>query len=259
MFCNTSEVRSQRITWMKEDNVITHHNFSFYPNKYTGQEEKYGSTLTILNTTDLDFNVTYTCLSDVYSYDAVLWGNSSTIIYLPQYTDMRWTIIGKNVSVRLYIDNCFPVPKCRIMFQEDKLITHQQDNFRLKDWFYNGVIVITSHSVRELCGGNLTIVCMYGDSYYDSLRATVLQDCNVTDYADDGFGFQYGWTVMGILIPFISLISIGCLFSVYRIEKKMKTMRAIGSPRESQPLDVEQHEICSKTKNDLLQAYKEGV
>ncbi|CAC5408106.1 CSMD [Mytilus coruscus] len=105
---------------------------------------------------------------------------------------------------------------------------------------------------KRTCGGNLTILCMYGDSYSDSIKTIVLQDCNVTEYAGNGLGFVNAWTVMGILTPFISFISIGCFFLVYQNTKNMKTPG--GSPAESQPFDVEQHEIHSQTKNDMLQA-----
>lgn len=80
LFCNTSAVGSQKTTWMKQSNVIFHHGLSFQPDKYSGKEESDGSSLIIMNATISDFNTSYTCLSDVYSYESVLEINNSNFI-----------------------------------------------------------------------------------------------------------------------------------------------------------------------------------
>lgn len=71
LFCNTSAIGTRKTTWMKQSDVILHQGLSFYPEKYTGNDVTDGSTLTILNVTFADVNVSYTCLSEVFSHDKV--------------------------------------------------------------------------------------------------------------------------------------------------------------------------------------------
>lgn len=80
LFCNTSAVGSQKTTWMKESDVILHQGLSFQQDKYSGKEENDGSSLIIINATLSDFNTSYTCLSDVCSYESVLKINSTNFI-----------------------------------------------------------------------------------------------------------------------------------------------------------------------------------
>lgn len=80
LFCNTSAVGTHKTTWMRESDVILHQGLSFYPDKYTEKEVTDGSNLIIVNSTMPDFNTSYTCLSDVHSYDNVLLINTTNFI-----------------------------------------------------------------------------------------------------------------------------------------------------------------------------------
>ncbi|CAC5399849.1 unnamed protein product [Mytilus coruscus] len=177
LFCNTSAVGLQKATWMKQSDVILHNGFSFTPDKYIGKDINDGSFLTIMNTTESDFNSSYTCLSDVHSYEDVLMANSSNFICMPQNTNITWTIIGRNVSVQLKLERFFPVPKCRTMFGGYMLKMTQQESVHLQNGFYHGTLNITSKSAHDLCGGNLTVVCLFGSVYPDTIETKILQNC----------------------------------------------------------------------------------
>lgn len=72
LFCNTTSVNDTKVTWMKESDVIVHHGFVFYSSKYSEYSTLNGSFLTIIHTDINDINVSYTCISDVFSYNAKL-------------------------------------------------------------------------------------------------------------------------------------------------------------------------------------------
>ncbi|CAC5381532.1 unnamed protein product [Mytilus coruscus] len=227
LFCNTSAVGLKKTTWMKQSDVILHQGLSFYPDKYTGNEVTDGSSLIIMNATELDFNTSYTCLSDVYSYEADLMINSSNFICLPQNRDISWNIIDKNIFVQLHLERFFPMPKCKTMFDDAILSTNQEELSHLQGPFFNGTINITSRSDADLCGGNLTVVCMFGGSYYEDIETKYLQDCNDTvsflqesDSSVYVFGFE--GAVIGVCIPCVSLC-FGCvLFHCKKREKAAK-------------------------------------
>ncbi|CAC5415754.1 unnamed protein product [Mytilus coruscus] len=189
-FCNTSAVGLQKTTWIKQSDVILHQSLSFYSDKYTGKEVNDGSSLTIKNISESDLNTTYTCLSDVYSYEAVVMINSSNFICLPQSIDITWNISGRNIIVQLNIERFFPVPKCRTMFNDDILNTNQQELNYLQGEFFHGNINITSKSAADLCGGNLTVVCMFGGSYNDAIETKILQDCNASHEEVQSLNFK---------------------------------------------------------------------
>ncbi|VDI57466.1 Hypothetical predicted protein [Mytilus galloprovincialis] len=145
LFCNTSAVGLQKSTWMKQSDVILHQGFSYYPDKYTGNEVTDGSSLIIMNATESDFNTSYTCLSDVYSHEKVL--------------------------------------------VDDVLITHQQESVYKENQYFHGTINITSHSNVDICGGNLTVVCMFGASHYNVI---LLRNCE--DTLEEGMPLDDGQT-----------------------------------------------------------------
>ncbi|CAC5373455.1 unnamed protein product [Mytilus coruscus] len=189
LFCNTSALGLQKATWMKQSDVIFHQGLSFYPDKYSGEEVYDGSYLIIMNATESDFNTSYTCLSDVHSYEEVLVINSSSFVCLPQNTNSSWTITGRNISVHLNLDRFFPVPNCTTKLNDDILITNQQESVYQENWFYHGTINITSHSTVDICGGNLTVVCMFGCSNSDVIATEFLQDCSVNGTSEYWFRF----------------------------------------------------------------------
>ncbi|CAG2231235.1 unnamed protein product [Mytilus edulis] len=189
LFCNTSAVGSQKATWMKQSNVILHHGLSFQTDKYSGKDVNDGSSLIIMNATESDFNTSYTCLADIFSYESVLEINSSNFICLPQSTNNSWTIIGRYILVQLNLVRFFPVPNCQTLFNADKLIKNQQEIVHLQNRFYYGTINITSQSVTDLCGGNLTVVCLFGGLYSEAIETITLQNCDHgSEFLEHGFG-----------------------------------------------------------------------
>lgn len=212
LFCNTSNVGLQKTTWIKQSDVIVHFGFSFYPDKYTAKKITDGSTLTIMNATVTDFNTSYTCLSDEYSYEAVL--NSSNIIYLPQRTVITGTVIERNVFIQMNLDRCFPVPECITMFHDDILITEQQESSYLENGFFYITINMTSQSPAELCGDDLTVVCTFRGSYSQKFSTHFLQDCKGSEHFEYRFGFI--GTIVGVFAPVIILCGIYCSIFLYK-------------------------------------------
>ncbi|XP_052097966.1 uncharacterized protein LOC127732827 [Mytilus californianus] len=213
LFCNTSAVGSQKTTWMKVSNVILHHGLSFQPDKYSGKEENDGSSLIIMNVTKSDFNTSYTCLSDVYSFESVLEINSSIFICLPQSTNNSLMIIGRDIMVHLNLNRFFPVPKCQTMFNGDMLITNQQESVHMTNRFYHGTINITSQSAADLCGGNLTVMCLFGSLYSEAIETITLQNCNHgSKFPEHSFG-------VGTTISVCMLCVIFCVLMIYILVK----------------------------------------
>ncbi|XP_052097982.1 uncharacterized protein LOC127732844 [Mytilus californianus] len=197
LFCNTSAVGTQKTTWMKQSDVILHQGLSFYPDKYTGQDVTDGSTLTIMNTTVTDFNISYTCLSDVHSYDNVLIINTTHFITIPQYTDIVWTVLDQKILVQINLKSVFPVPNCSVHINDIILLTIQQQSFHIQDLFYYGTLNITSRTQEKMCERNLTVVCDFGCSYTDVIATKVLQNCNVTNQMSNIHDFEHVWIIIG--------------------------------------------------------------
>ncbi|XP_071127298.1 uncharacterized protein [Mytilus edulis] len=223
LFCNTSAEGLQKATWMKQSDVILHQGLSFYTDKYTGIEVKDGSSLIIMNATTSDFDMSYTCLADVYSYEEVLVINSSSFVCLPRNTNSSWTIAGRNISVHLNLDRFFPVPNCTTNYEDDVLITNQQESVYQENQFFYGTINITSHSSVDICGGSLTVVCMFGYSYSDVVATKFLQDCSVNGNSE--YGFKFLGTVIGVGVPFILMCIIVCLLFCYVYIQKGITIK----------------------------------
>lgn len=57
------------------------------------------------------------------------------------------------------------------------LITNQQVSVYQENQFFHGTINITSYSDVDVCGGNLTVKCMFGYSYSDVIATIVLKNC----------------------------------------------------------------------------------
>ncbi|VDI04533.1 Hypothetical predicted protein [Mytilus galloprovincialis] len=202
LFCNTSAVGSQKTTWMKESDVILHQGLSFQQDKYSGKEENDGSSLIIINATLSDFNTSYTCLSDVCSYESVLKINSTNFICLPQSTNYSFTITSSDIMVLLNLDRFIPVPKCQTLFNGNILITNQQESIHMKNSFYHGTINITSQSVDFLCGGNVTVMCLFGSLYYEAIETITLQNCDHgSNFPEHSFGL--GRTISVCMLCFI--------------------------------------------------------
>ena len=72
LYCNTSDIDEIKTTWMKESDVIIHHGVVFNQEKYFEESDYNGSTLIIINPTMEDFNISYTCICEFYSYEALL-------------------------------------------------------------------------------------------------------------------------------------------------------------------------------------------
>ncbi|CAC5381530.1 unnamed protein product [Mytilus coruscus] len=221
LFCNTSAVGFKKTTWMKQSDVILHHGLSFQPEKYSGKEVNDGSSLIIINATESDFNTSYT----------------SNFICLPHKLDVTWTIIGRTISIHLNLKRFFPVPKCRTKFGDDILITNQQEFIHLQGAFFHGRINITSQSGYDLCGGNLSVVCLFRGYYSDVIGTKYLQDCNDTisflqGSDSSGYGFGYKGAAIRIFILFIILFVM-----VFYHFKKSKKSNQNDSCEEGQPFE----------------------
>ena len=83
LFCNTSEVDGVdrlKTTWMQNTDVVVHRGVSLRPSKFAEQEESDGSSLIIINTNTEDLMANYTCLADIYRFEAKLELNESNYI-----------------------------------------------------------------------------------------------------------------------------------------------------------------------------------
>ena len=80
LFCNTSAVTEDKTTWMKERDVIVHHGVVFNTSKFLEMSDKTGSYLTIIRSTFSDFNISYTCICDVFSYESILYVNNTNFV-----------------------------------------------------------------------------------------------------------------------------------------------------------------------------------
>lgn len=58
------------------------------------------------------------------------------------------------------------------------LIKNQKESVHLQNRFFYGTINITSQSVTDLCGGNLTAMCLFGGLYSEVMETITLQNCN---------------------------------------------------------------------------------
>ncbi|CAC5381531.1 unnamed protein product [Mytilus coruscus] len=213
LFCNTSAVGTQKTTWMKQSDVILHQSLSFYPDKYTGKEIADGSTLTIANVTFADVNVSYTCLSDVYSYEKVLFINNTDFILLPKHKEIKWLVLERKLYVQLIIMRICPVPTCTIMLNNALLPTIQKESMDMQDAFYHGTLNLTSQYQINMCEMNLAVVCVFGSSYSKVLATKhdkVMQNCNGSAY-----GFLYVGTVAGVGASFILLFT-SCVYFIFR-------------------------------------------
>lgn len=65
-----------------------------------------------------------------------------------------------------------------VLLQGEILSTNQQELNHLQGYFFHGKTNITSQSDADLCGGNLTVVCLFGGIYIDVIGTKNLQDCN---------------------------------------------------------------------------------
>lgn len=72
LFCNTTSIQENHVTWMKESDVIVHHGLVFYRSKFAEYSVSEGSFLTIINANVNDFGVSYTCIADIFSFDSLL-------------------------------------------------------------------------------------------------------------------------------------------------------------------------------------------
>ncbi|VDI04530.1 Hypothetical predicted protein [Mytilus galloprovincialis] len=118
LFCNTTRIRvaETKVTWMKNSDVIVHHGLVFYPSKYTAFSSVDGCSVTIINAGAEDFNVSYTCISDVFSYESVLELNDTNYIVLP---DEKNTAVKRylreNIWVNISWQHIYPIPKCELL------------------------------------------------------------------------------------------------------------------------------------------------
>ncbi|XP_052097984.1 uncharacterized protein LOC127732845 isoform X2 [Mytilus californianus] len=247
LFCNTSAVGLRKTTWMKQSDVILHQGLSFYPDKYTGNEVTDGFSLIIKNATESDFNTSYTCLSDVYSYEAVLKINSSNFMCLPQNKNSSWIITGRNISVHLNLDRFFPVPNCTTKFNNGVLTTNQQESLYQENRFYHGIINITSHSSVDICGGNLTVVCMFGDLYSIDIATKFLQDCSVKGNSE--YSLEFLGTVIGVFISLV-ILCIVCLLFFYVYVSERKTIKGEMQPGVNSEEITPFTEVVKSKKSD---------
>ncbi|CAC5373456.1 unnamed protein product [Mytilus coruscus] len=146
LFCDTTSIRETKVTWMKRSDVIVHHGFVFYSSKYTEYSLNNGSFLKIMNTGVDDINVSYTCISDVFSFDAVLKLNESNYIVLPnqQRTHITWSL-KENTGVNITFQYIYPMPKCELLHNETLLSTTYSNDSHMIDIFYTDAS-ISKHS-----------------------------------------------------------------------------------------------------------------
>lgn len=72
LFCNTTSVPGNKVTWMRKSDVIVHQGLVFYRSKFEEYSVSAGSFLTIMNFNESDFGVSYTCIADIFSFDSIL-------------------------------------------------------------------------------------------------------------------------------------------------------------------------------------------
>lgn len=68
-------------TWMQSNDVVAHNGVSFDSTKYSVLEENdQHSILNVIHVNQQDFNVTYTCLSELYSESKLLMRTEDNFI-----------------------------------------------------------------------------------------------------------------------------------------------------------------------------------
>ncbi|CAC5399862.1 unnamed protein product [Mytilus coruscus] len=178
LLCDTASIKESKVTWMKKSDVIVHHGLVFYPLKYTEYSSIKGSFLNIMNTGVDDINVSYTCISDVFSFDAILKLNESNYIVLPNQkrTNITWSLketIGVNVSFQ----HVYPMPKCELFHNEILLSTTNSTDSHMKDIFYKDASISLINN-SNICGGNIKLRCTLLTLNMHVDRTNVLPACN---------------------------------------------------------------------------------
>lgn len=80
LFCNTTSMQENHVTWMKESDAIVHHGLVFYKSNFSEYSVSEASFLTIINSNENDFGVSYTCIADIFSFASMLDLNISNYI-----------------------------------------------------------------------------------------------------------------------------------------------------------------------------------
>ncbi|CAG2226208.1 unnamed protein product [Mytilus edulis] len=163
---------------MKKSDVIVHHGLVFYPSKYLEYSSSNGSFLTIIYTGVDDINVSYTCISDVFSFDAVLKLNESNYIVLPdqQRTDITWSL-KETTCVNISFQHIYPMPECELLHNETLLSTTYSSNSHMTDIFYKNASISLINNAK-ICGGNIELRCTLMCLRIESGRKNVLPACN---------------------------------------------------------------------------------
>lgn len=203
IFCNTSAIIEYRATWMKESDVIMHHSFSFYPSKYIEKTIIGGSILTILNTDNTDFNISYTCLCGVFSYTRSLQLNSTNYTVLPIKRDInvRWNL-STEISAEVNIANTFPIPVCKLKLDDQFIPTEQNTHFtemnRHSITFYN-ISISCKNKEQNYSGERVNILCFLADKHLIVNETKMLTKPDVNNTSVE---YQiFFWATISLCVP----------------------------------------------------------
>ncbi|CAC5425100.1 unnamed protein product [Mytilus coruscus] len=179
LFCNTTSIQENRVTWMKESDVIVHHGLVFYRSKFAEYSVSEGSSLTIINTNENDFGVSYTCIADIFSFDSMLELNVSNYIVLPSRNDtyISWSSSSRT-NPTIYFARIFPIPNCQILHNADIIPQLPMSKSHRNGYFYNVTVNFGNPSEVEKCDGYIEIECNLTNRKIQVGKRNVLPICN---------------------------------------------------------------------------------
>ncbi|CAC5413759.1 unnamed protein product [Mytilus coruscus] len=158
LFCNTTSIRGNKITWMKKSDVIVHHGLVFYKSKFAEYSVNGGSFLTIMNANESDFGVSYTCIADIFSFDLILDLDVLNVSVVPSENDVSisWNLSSRRL-LRIYFARIFPIPHCQVFHNETNILKTATTISERDGYFYNVSVSFSSPYQLKLCDGNLDV------------------------------------------------------------------------------------------------------
>ncbi|XP_071127299.1 uncharacterized protein [Mytilus edulis] len=179
LFCNTTSFPGNKVTWMKKSDVIVHHGLGFYRSKYAEYSVSGGSFLTIMNINENDFGVSYTCISDIFSFDSKLDPDVLNVSVVPSEHDVSisWSLSSRTL-LRINFARIFPIPHCQVFHNKTNILKTPTSTKSERDgYFYNVSILFLSPYQVELCDGYLDVQCSLNNERISVGNKSALPAC----------------------------------------------------------------------------------
>ncbi|CAC5399865.1 unnamed protein product [Mytilus coruscus] len=208
LFCNTTSIRGNKVTWMKKSDVIVHHGLVFYRSKFAEYSVNGGSFLTIMNANESDFGVSYTCIADIFSFDLILDLDVLNISVVPSENDVSisWNLSSRRL-LRIYFARIFPIPHCQVFHNETNILKTPTTISERDGYFYNVSVSFIIPYQLKLCDGYLDVQCSLNNQTISVGNKSALPACNdLKETRND--------RILLVILGIVALVLLQCVLSI---------------------------------------------